>query len=165
MLSFQQAKEIAEKSIQGQRHPSDAKLIIVDSDIIEKPYAWIFPYSTKQWLEGDINYALGGNAPLFIDKQDGRISTFRTGLSIDGMIDEYEEQNKVWCLKITPDIYSNTEKLLVLKNVLKFSQSEIMRLKENNSEVVTTGSKRRLEDLAFLLGNSGIANEIVLTKT
>ena len=163
MLSFQQAKEIAEKTIQDWPDIFDDTLIIIDREIIETPYAWIFPYTSKRWLEGDDNYAILGNAPLFIAKQDGRISTFSTAFSVDKMIDEYEEKNRCWCLKLTTDIYSETKKLLTLKNILEATQNEILELKTKGSLVVDSGAKRRLERLADLLKKHGIDNEIIPT--
>ena len=163
MLLFQQAREIAEKTIQNlQWHPDDS-LIIVENQIIEKPYAWIFPYTSKRWLQGDFNYAIAGNGPLFVDKQDGRISRFRTGLSMEGMIDEYEEQNKAWSLKISTAVYSNTEKLLAIKGHLKMTQKEITELKRINTAIVGQGAKKRLEKLADVLKTSGIESEVMLT--
>ena len=164
MISFQQARDIAEKIIQNKCHGVDVKLIIVDDQIIDKPYAWIFPYTSKQWLEGDFNYALAGNSPLFVEKQDGRVSTFRTGLSVEGMIDEYEELNKTWSLKIPTSIYSNKMKLLALKRHINLTQLEITELKLNNINTVVVGSKNRLNRLAELLKMSEIENEIVLTS-
>jgi Immunity protein 35 len=163
MISFQQAIEIAEKTIQNEDGSPDDTLIIVENKIIEKPYAWIFPYTSKRWLEGDFNYAIAGNAPLFVDKQDGRISTFRTGLSMEGMIDEYEEQNNAWSLKISTAVYSNTENLLALKGHLKMTQKEITALKGINTAIVGQGAKKRLEKLADVLKTSGIDSEVVLT--
>jgi len=78
MLSYLQARAIVESKIQNWHHPYD-KLVIVEKGIIEKPYAWIFPYTSQKWLEtDDIKYAIAGNAPYFIDKLDGRISRFRS---------------------------------------------------------------------------------------
>ena len=163
MISFLQAREIAENIIQSQHYRMDDKLIIVDNQIIEKPYEWIFPYTSKRWLEGDFNYAIAGNGPLFIDKLDGRVSTFRTGLSVEGMIDAYEEQNKAWSLRISTAIYSDVEKLHALKAHLNLEQKEITTLKSKNIDVVCTGCRTRLNRLAALLGTSEITSEIVLT--
>lgn len=164
MLSFQQAREIAEKTIQNKHCDPDDMYIIVENIIIEKPYAWIFPYTSKRWLEGDFNYAIGGNGPLFVDKRDGRISTFRTGLSIEGMIDEYEEENKAWSLKIPTAVYSDTKKLLALKTLLKITQQELMEFKTKNTVIVGQGAKNRLDDLANILKTSGIDSEVALTQ-
>jgi hypothetical protein len=163
MISFPQAREIAEDIIRSQLYRTDDKLIIVDSQIIEKPYAWIFPYTSKRWLEGDFNYAISGNGPLFIDKRDGRISTFRTGLSVEGMIDAYEEQNKTWSLRISTAIYSDVEKLHALKAHLNLEQKEIAKLKSKNIDVACAGSRTMLNKLAALLGTCEITSEIVLT--
>jgi len=164
MISFQQAREIAEKEIQNYHFKPDLEIIIVETEIIEKPYAWIFPYTSKRWLEGDLNYGIAGNAPLFIDKKDGRVSTFRTGLDIEGMIESYEEKNQIWVLKIPTLTYSDTKKLLALKGHLKLEQKDMMNLKSKNSEIVATGSKAKLERLSSLLGSSNIDSEIVMNS-
>jgi len=164
MLSFLQAIEIAETVINNHHYTSDDELIIVEDEIIERPYAWIFPYTSKRWLEsGDIYHAIGGNAPIFVNKQNGRVSTFLTGLSIEQMIDAFEEQNRSWSLKILIETYSDTAKLLALKNLLDRTQSEVMELKSSNAETVDMGAKTRLIIVAGLLKTSGISSKIELT--
>jgi len=165
MLTYQQARRIAESEIQDWRSPNDPddRLVIVGSDIIEKPYAWIFPYTSQKWLlTGDIRYAIAGNAPLFIDKLDGRISTFRTGLSREGMIDEYEEQNKIWRLTVTTPIQHDTPKQLHLKSILNLSLEELAALKAQTHPIITRGSRHRLERLATKLKTNGIDTNIEL---
>ena len=96
MITFQEARKIAEAEINKYQTLGDDSLIIIDNQTIEKDYAWIFPYTSKKyWETNDVNYAIGGNGPLFISKFDGQISKYRTGLSIEEMIDEYEEKNKM----------------------------------------------------------------------
>lgn len=164
MLSFQQAKKIAETVINSYPHTSDDELIIVEDKIIETPYAWIFPYTSKRWLEsGDINHAIGGNAPIFVNKQNGHVSTFPTGLSIERMIDAFEEQNRSWSLKISIDTYSDTAKLLAVKKSLNITQNEVIELKSSKAETVDMGAKNRLEILADLLKTSGISSKVELT--
>jgi hypothetical protein len=128
MIKFQQARQIAENIINNMHVIGDAGgLAIVDSATIEKPYAWIFFYNSKQYIEtGDIMHALGGNAPLFISKIDGKVSTFRTGLSIDGMFEEYEEKQQIWQLTLIDDVYSDAKRLLDLKRVLDLSNSDLI---------------------------------------
>lgn len=68
----------------SRRLPDSDFLIVMDEEIIEKEYAWIFPYTSKKYHEtNNISHALGGNGPLFVSKLDGHISTYRTGLSIE----------------------------------------------------------------------------------
>ena len=69
------------------------------------------------------------------------------------MIDEYEEQNNAWCLRISTDIYSNTEKLLALKGHLKMTPKEIIELKTNSVVIVGQGAKKRLDNLVSILKN------------
>lgn len=164
MLSFQQAREIAENEIQKHLFKPDYEIVIVETGIMEKPYAWIFPYASKRRREGDINYALGGNSPIFVNKHNGQVSIFPSYLSVEGMIDAYEEKNQVWSLRISTGIYSDVKKLLALKGHLTLEQQDIVTLKAKNTEMVTTGSKTRLDRLAALLRTSDIGSEIVLTN-
>jgi hypothetical protein len=164
MITFQQAREIAENIIISNHYRSDDKLIIVDDQIIEKPYAWIFPYTSKRWSEGDSNFAIGGNAPLFVNKQDGKVSTFRTGLSIEGMINEFEEQNKIWFLRISISVYSGIKKLHALKGHLNLTHEKLAEFKSKNTEIVDMGAKTRLEDVAGLLKSRDISSEIIINK-
>lgn len=66
------------------------ELVIVDSQVIEQPWGWIFPWTTRGWLNGDINYAIGGNGPIFIKRHDGSMRSFMTGLTLESCIQEYE---------------------------------------------------------------------------
>lgn len=100
MLQFQQARQIAELEIKNHWTIPNDSPVIVDKETIEKPYAWIFFYNSKHWLEtGDFNYAIAGNSPLFVAKTNGHVSKFGTGYSVDEMIDKYEEQNRIWSLE------------------------------------------------------------------
>jgi len=165
MITFQKAREIAEKVIQSHPYMSDDKLVILDDQILEKPYAWIFPYTSERWLKGDLNFAIGGNSPIFVDKEDGKISTFRSGLSIEGMIEEYEEKNKLWELRVSSETYSDLKKLSALKAHLNIIQAELHLLKTNNVIIVAVGGKSRLDQLAELMKLSGIDGEVKLTNS
>ena len=164
MVTFQKAREIVEKTIQRHLVGPDDKLIIIDDQIIEKPYAWIFPYTSQRCL-ADPNIGLGGNSPIFVNKEDGKTSSFRSGLSIDGMIEEYEEQNRIWQLRVSPEIYSDAKKLLALKGLLNISQQELNQLKINNAVTVAVGAKSRLDRLAGLMKLSGIDGEVQLANS
>ncbi len=164
MLSFQQARDIAENYIHTPGFSKPYEIVIADNYIIEKPYAWIFPYNTKRALEGDIFASLGGNSPIFVDKQDGNISIFPSYLSLEGMIDKYEEERQIWHLKLTSNAYAETGQLRTLKRLLNLSQGELAALKINKSLVIDKGSKTRLESLAELLAKNGIHSEVVLAS-
>jgi hypothetical protein len=148
MITFQEARQIAEDEINKQHTLVDESLIILEDQVIEKHYAWIFPYTSKKCCESnDINLAIGGNGPLFVSKLDGKISNYRTGLSIEGMIDEYEEENKIWLLTLIDDIFTDTTKLLSFRQTLGLTISEIAAFKKNTMAIFESGSKTRLEKI------------------
>jgi Immunity protein 35 len=94
MLKIEQARKIVLDTIQSMEYsvPND-KLIILDNLTIEKPYAWIFTYTSKLWHETEDNkYALGGNAPIIVDKKSGEQTSYSTAFSLDTLIDKYEEE-------------------------------------------------------------------------
>lgn len=47
------------------------ELVILDDQVFEVPGGWVFPYTTRGFLEGDMRYAVGGNTPIFIDRVTG----------------------------------------------------------------------------------------------
>ena len=161
MITFQQARQIAETEISKNQTLGDDSLIIIDDQIIEKDYAWIFPYTSKKyWETNDINYAIGGNGPLFISKQDGQISNFRTGLSVDQMIDEYEEENKIWNLTLTDNIFLDTGKTFTFMQVLGLTISEIANYKKNERTAFESGSNNRLSEIKKQLSLKGIETNL-----
>ncbi|MFT3680653.1 MAG: YrhB domain-containing protein [Ferruginibacter sp.] len=163
MISFEEAKKIAETEINNQIIAGDS-LVIVEEEIIEKEYAWIFPYTSKKLLEtGDMHYAIGGNGPIFISKADGQISTYRTGLGIRGMIDEHEEKNKLWLLSLTNSVI-DTSSLLALKKVLGWSQEQTAEFKKSKDKMLDTGSRTRLIQIQSLLDSNHIATDITQAK-
>lgn len=115
MLSFQEATSIAEKILLDDTPDCDdnERIVILTKYNIEIHHAWVFHYTTKGALAGNMMYALGGNSPLFIDKKDGRVSRFPTSLSTEGMIVEYEEVNKCWQLILRTDIYTSARQMLL----------------------------------------------------
>jgi hypothetical protein len=165
MITFQEARQIAEVEINKYQTLNNDSLIIVDDQTIEKEYAWIFPYTSKKYLEtNDINYAIGGNGPLFISKLDGQVYAYRTGLSIEGMIDEHEEKNRLWTLTIANDI-SDTTLLVVLKKALGWTQEQLTDFKKGKDKALDRGSRKRLEQIQSLLNSSNIKTDVTLTKT
>ena len=68
-------------------------LVLLDDPTIEKPYGWIFFYSSKGWLEtGDIKYAIAGNAPFLVKRDTGEIRVFGTARPIEWHVEQYERE-------------------------------------------------------------------------
>lgn len=57
----------------GQAHPGGGeRLHLTISEIVEHEFGWIFGYCTQEYLDThDSRFALAGNAPLMVHKQDG----------------------------------------------------------------------------------------------
>lgn len=163
MLTFAEARKIAKDTIDSYRPIGNRnELVIVDNATIEKPYAWIFHYTSKLYLEtGYMGYALGGNAPLFIAKTNGQVSTYRTGLSIAGMIEEYEEEFHIWQLVLLTNIYADIGKLHSLKRTLVLSINDIADYKQNKKMILDKGSEKRLLNLQQLLKKEDIQTEVL----
>ena len=161
MLTFEEAKQIAVVQINRQRFSDDDSLIIIDEGIVEKEYAWIFPYTSKHyWETKDMNCAIGGNGPLFVSKLDGQISTYRTGLSFDGMIEEHEEKNNLWILSPIDTLDSNS--FLVLKRILNWTQGQLIEFRAH--KVIDRGSKRRLAQVQSSLDSAHIMTNLALNQ-
>jgi hypothetical protein len=166
MLSIQEATAVAERIlIKDKTFRNDNERIVIPANFVtEIPHAWIFHYTTIGALAGNINYALGGNSPLFIDKKDGRVSTFPSYLSPEGMIVEYEEVNKCWQLQLMTDIYTSASKMLLLKKLLQLTQTDLTRLKTNKTLIIDSGAQKRLNKIAISLQKEGIPCEVTLSN-
>jgi len=66
----------------------DQKLVIVRVD--EHDFGWLYFYDSSRHVEsGDVRYALVGNAPLIVDKNDGKLYITGTAHPIEHYLDEY----------------------------------------------------------------------------
>jgi hypothetical protein len=63
------------RRLYGERRGPD-ELVIVDEQVREVPGGWVFPYTTRGFLEGDMRYAVGGNVPIFIDRESGEMRSW-----------------------------------------------------------------------------------------
>jgi Immunity protein 35 len=71
--------------------PPEDDWILVDEATIEKPWGWVFFYTSKLWREtGDIRYAVAGNSPLIVERKGGRILQTGTAYPVEQYIANYE---------------------------------------------------------------------------
>ena len=91
MIDYNQAKEIVDKRLS--KLPIDeVELQIIEEDTVEYEFGWVFFYNSKEYLDtGNTIYALAGNAPLIVDKQDGSVHQTGTAHPIDHYIKQYKE--------------------------------------------------------------------------
>ncbi len=73
-ISFDEARKIAKKYIELVdctfiKNELVNELVIVDSSTLTEDFGWVFFYTSKKFLEtSEIKYAIGGNAPIIVDK-------------------------------------------------------------------------------------------------
>lgn len=91
MLTEKEISEIANKYIQEIEKRTGIELLIVPYRTIEKPYGFIYSYTSKKLFETkDDKYAVAGNAPFLVEKETGNIIVFGTAKVREYYIDEYE---------------------------------------------------------------------------
>ena len=62
------------------------------SRMVAHDFGWVIFYTTKEYLETqDANYALGGNAPLIVDRSDGQLYVTGCAHSIEYYVDQYRQ--------------------------------------------------------------------------
>lgn len=88
------------------------------------------------------------------------MSNYRTGLSIEDAIDEYEEGNKIWHLALTGDIFTDTKKTLVFRQILGLTIPEIADIKKNTANSFESGSKTRLTKIQYQLSLNDISTSL-----
>ncbi|BAV07238.1 Immunity protein 35 [Filimonas lacunae] len=164
MLSLEQARQIAEQKLQqGNFTGTDDDLLVI-SEVTEIIDAWIFSYTSKKLLEtGDtLKYGICGNAPFFISKTDGSISTFGTSFHLETMIKLYAEERNTWKLRLVNFSFNNVHNIYKLKNSLNLSFADIKQLKESNASLIDKGDKERLTELSSVLHANGIESVVTL---
>src|SRR5438874_1362415 len=78
------AAESVIRSYLAQRSSPDHELVLLEAQTRERPSAWIFFYQTRRFVEtGDYADALGGNAPLIVDRRDGSVHLTGTARPIE----------------------------------------------------------------------------------
>src|ERR1700722_457835 len=68
------------------------ELVILDEYTIERSWGWVFFYTTRGWRDGDIRYAVGGNAPFIVNRVDGSLRVTGTAAPIEHYIVQYEAE-------------------------------------------------------------------------
>lgn len=93
MLDQQEARELAEQWLAA--HPVASgeglvELCLLTEATIKAEFGWVFSYTTKLHIEtGEFSDALVGNAPLIVDKQDGKVHATGTAHALEHYIEQY----------------------------------------------------------------------------
>lgn len=88
-------KKIAELCIEL---PDDDEIIILEQETIDRPWGWVFFYTSRKWYEtSDDIYAIAGNAPILVEKATGTLFETGTAHSIEHYIAQFEQYGDPNC--------------------------------------------------------------------
>ena len=97
MITKEQARALVASEIlasSGNLREGD-EWIVLDASTIEKPWGWVFFYTSRKWHETlDFEYAVAGNAPFIVERETGALVMTGTAMSIETYIDNYERTGK-----------------------------------------------------------------------
>jgi len=102
MITRTRAMELAYKEIGGFKKalPDDDEIIILDDGTIEKPWGWVFFYTSRKFHEtNDLKYAVAGNSPIIVERESGRVLMTGTAYPIQHYIQNYEQTGSPYSLK------------------------------------------------------------------
>jgi hypothetical protein len=97
MIDRRTAKELVEQYINENFHGKNDRLVVLEDYTIERPYGWVFFYSSEMWLKTkDPNYLLLGNFPILVECESGRLvqlAPTHVAGEIEEQLREYEMKN------------------------------------------------------------------------
>ena len=68
--------------------PPHRRLAVVD--VQENDFGWVYFYNSKEFMEaGDFCWALAGNAPVIVDRHDGKLYATGTAHPTDHYVNEF----------------------------------------------------------------------------
>jgi hypothetical protein len=92
MISEAEAVEIATRFIAGLTPAVDGGVAIASAQTIRKPYGWVFFYNSRRFLEtGDPLERLGGNGPIIVEREDGRLHILPSASEPSAAVTAFEE--------------------------------------------------------------------------
>jgi len=93
MMTKQQAEEAVAAELRTKCQIPNDSFVIIENLTIEKPFGWVFFYDSKKYLEtGNVDDAIAGNGPVFVNKHDGSIEFCGSYKSVQEFISEHERK-------------------------------------------------------------------------
>lgn len=84
------ATEIARRTIAAAE--DGPELALMEEKTVEREFGWVFFYTTKKFLRTkDPNHVKPGNAPLVVERADGRTEYLGTSIPPPVAVDLYEK--------------------------------------------------------------------------
>lgn len=91
MLEKNDALERVVRSL-SEKTPAGQSWIVLEKDTIETPFAWIFFYNSKEYVEtGNVIHRLAGNGPVFVNKKTGEVQFYGSTPLLKNIVEAYEK--------------------------------------------------------------------------
>lgn len=69
------------------------ELALHEDSTLETEFGWVFFYNSVEFVRTrDMQFALGGNAPIIVDRFSGELTVTGTALPLDHYIEEYRRK-------------------------------------------------------------------------
>jgi hypothetical protein len=79
MVTFEEARALAQTEIDRMSGEANLDLILIDEPTMTEPYGWVFFYDDRRHFEtGDDKYLIAGNAPLLVLRDTGEVRLLGT---------------------------------------------------------------------------------------
>ena len=94
MLNKEEARKIALTAIADSAKKSGLDYVIIEKLIVEKDFAWVFPFNTREYVEtGNIKKIALGISPVVINRQSGAVVAV-PHMPIANFLEQYEAKLK-----------------------------------------------------------------------
>lgn len=92
MIDRVQARRLVESRLEGVL--KDDQLVIIDELTIERAFGWVFFYDSAKFRQtGQIDFAIAGNGPVFVNRQTGEVELHGSAKPVDAAVAEYERRH------------------------------------------------------------------------
>jgi hypothetical protein len=66
------------------------ELALLEDSTLETEFGWVFFYNSVEFVRtGDMRFALGGNAPIIVDRSSGELTVTGTSHPVEHYIEQY----------------------------------------------------------------------------
>ncbi len=91
MLDYDEAIALVRTEIATMPLPEGDSLAVYLEHTIERPFGWVFFWGSDMYAKiEEFRYALGGNAPLIVNRHSGTVISTGTALRTEEYIRRYE---------------------------------------------------------------------------